>query len=108
MERKVEELVAPLNPSIYLSPLNVQDDAQIDLRTFAGSFMGTSRFYSLSRVANKEDHILILVNFQSFASYGQQSTLALDPGQRKQAKPSTTLRKHQQLPTSSVASDLQL
>lgn len=33
MERKVEELVAPLNPSIYL-PLNVQDDAQID-RTFA-------------------------------------------------------------------------
>ena len=33
MERKVEELVAPLNPSIYL-PLNVQNDAQIE-ETFA-------------------------------------------------------------------------
>ena len=41
MERKVEELVAPLNPSIYL-PLNVQDDEQID-RTFAevGEKVGT-------------------------------------------------------------------
>ncbi len=33
MERKVEELVAPLNPSIYL-PLNVQNDEQIE-ETFA-------------------------------------------------------------------------
>jgi enoyl-[acyl-carrier protein] reductase I len=33
MEKKVAELVEPLNPSIFL-PLNVQDDEQID-RTFA-------------------------------------------------------------------------
>jgi enoyl-[acyl-carrier protein] reductase I len=53
MERKVEELVAPLNPSIYL-PLNVQDDAQID-RTFA-------------EVSEKWGRVDILVHCLAFAN----------------------------------------
>lgn len=53
MERKVEELVAPLNPSIYL-PLNVQDDEQID-RTF-------------TEVSEKWGRVDILIHCLAFAN----------------------------------------
>jgi enoyl-[acyl-carrier protein] reductase I len=53
MEKKVGELVAPLNPSLFL-PLNVQDDAQID-ETF-----GT--------IAEKWGRIDILIHCLAFAS----------------------------------------
>jgi enoyl-[acyl-carrier protein] reductase I len=56
MERKVEELVAPLNPSIYL-PLNVQNDAQIE-ETFAEVAKTWGRVDILIHClafANKED-----------------------------------------------------
>jgi enoyl-[acyl-carrier protein] reductase I len=53
MEKKVAELVEPLNPSIYL-PLNVQDDAQID-NTFA-------------QIGEKWGKIDILIHCLAFAS----------------------------------------
>jgi enoyl-[acyl-carrier protein] reductase I len=53
MEKKVSELVEPLNPSIYL-PLNVQDDTQID-DTFA-------------QIAEKWGKIDILIHCLAFAS----------------------------------------
>jgi enoyl-[acyl-carrier protein] reductase I len=53
MEKKVAELVEPLNPSIYL-PLNVQDDAQID-DTFA-------------QIGEKWGKIDILIHCLAFAS----------------------------------------
>jgi enoyl-[acyl-carrier protein] reductase I len=56
MEKKVAELVEPLNPSIFL-PLNVQDDAQID-QTFAEIRQKWGRIDILIHClafANKED-----------------------------------------------------
>jgi enoyl-[acyl-carrier protein] reductase I len=53
MEKKVAELVEPLNPSIYL-PLDVQDDAQIDT-TFAD-------------IANQWGKIDILIHCLAFAN----------------------------------------
>jgi enoyl-[acyl-carrier protein] reductase I len=53
MERKVGELVEPLNPSIYL-PLNVQDDAQIDA--------------AFTDIATKWDRIDILIHCMAFAN----------------------------------------
>lgn len=52
MEKKVGELVQPLNPSLFL-PCNVQDDAQIDA-TFAA-------------VKEKWGHIDILIHSLAFA-----------------------------------------
>lgn len=51
-EKKVGELVAPLNPSVFL-PCNVQDDAQID-ETFA-------------QIKEKWGHIDILIHCLAFA-----------------------------------------
>lgn len=59
-EKKVGELVAPLNPSIFL-PCNVQDDAQID-ETFA-------------QIKEKWGHIDILIHCLAFA---QKEDLAGD------------------------------
>jgi enoyl-[acyl-carrier protein] reductase I len=59
-EKKVGELVAPLNPSIFL-PCNVQDDAQID-ETFA-------------QIKEKWGHIDILIHCLAFA---QKDDLAGD------------------------------
>ena len=53
MERKVAELVEPLNPSIYL-PLNVQDDAQID--------------QSFAEIGEKWGRIDILIHCLAFAN----------------------------------------
>jgi enoyl-[acyl-carrier protein] reductase I len=53
MEKKVSELVEPLNPSIYL-PLNVQDDAQID-ETFG-------------EIATKWGRVDILIHCLAFAN----------------------------------------
>jgi enoyl-[acyl-carrier protein] reductase I len=53
MERKVAELVEPLNPSIYL-PLNVQDDAQID--------------QSFTEIGAKWSRIDILIHCLAFAN----------------------------------------
>jgi enoyl-[acyl-carrier protein] reductase I len=53
MERKVAELVEPLNPSIYL-PLNVQDDAQID--------------QSFTEIGAKWSQIDILIHCLAFAN----------------------------------------
>jgi enoyl-[acyl-carrier protein] reductase I len=53
MERKVAELVEPLNPSIYL-PLNVQDDAQIDA--------------SFAEIGEKWGRIDILIHCLAFAN----------------------------------------
>ncbi len=59
-QKKVGELVEPLNPSIFL-PCNVQDDAQID-QTFA-------------EIQNKWGHIDILIHCLAFA---QKEDLAGD------------------------------
>lgn len=59
-EKKVGELVAPLNPSVFL-PCNVQDDAQID-ETFA-------------QIKEKWGHIDILIHCLAFA---QKDDLAGD------------------------------
>jgi enoyl-[acyl-carrier protein] reductase I len=53
MERKVAELVEPLNPSIYL-PLNVTDDAQIDA--------------AFAEIATKWERIDILIHCMAFAN----------------------------------------
>ncbi len=53
MERKVGELVEPLNPSIYL-PLNVTDDAQIDA--------------AFAEIATKWERIDILIHCMAFAN----------------------------------------
>jgi enoyl-[acyl-carrier protein] reductase I len=53
MERKVSELVEPLNPSIYL-PLNVADDAQIDA--------------AFAEIATKWERIDILIHCMAFAN----------------------------------------
>jgi enoyl-[acyl-carrier protein] reductase I len=53
MERKVAELVEPLNPSIYL-PLNVTDDAQIDA--------------AFAQIATKWDRIDMLIHCMAFAN----------------------------------------
>lgn len=53
MERKVGELVEPLNPSIYL-PLNVQDDAQVDA--------------AFTKIATKWQQIDILIHCMAFAN----------------------------------------
>jgi enoyl-[acyl-carrier protein] reductase I len=53
MERKVAELVEPLNPSIYL-PLNVQDDTQID--------------QSFTEIGAKWSQIDILIHCLAFAN----------------------------------------
>jgi enoyl-[acyl-carrier protein] reductase I len=53
MEKKVLELVEPLNPSIYL-PLNVQDDAQIDA--------------TFGEIATKWGRVDILIHCLAFAN----------------------------------------
>ncbi len=53
MERKVSELVEPLNPSIYL-PLNVADDTQIDA--------------AFAEIATKWERIDILIHCMAFAN----------------------------------------
>jgi enoyl-[acyl-carrier protein] reductase I len=53
LERKVAELVEPLNPSIYL-PLNVTDDAQIDA--------------AFAEIATKWERIDILIHCMAFAN----------------------------------------
>lgn len=53
MERKVGELVEPLNPSIYL-PLNVTDDAQIDA--------------AFAQIATKWERIDIFIHCMAFAN----------------------------------------
>jgi enoyl-[acyl-carrier protein] reductase I len=53
MERKVAELVEPLNPSIYL-PLNVTDDAQIDA--------------AFAEIGTKWERIDILIHCMAFAN----------------------------------------
>jgi enoyl-[acyl-carrier protein] reductase I len=56
MEKKVGELVAPLNPSLFL-PLNVQDDAQIDetFGTIAEKWGRIDIFIHCLAFASKED-----------------------------------------------------